>query len=70
MLRVCVMSATEKTRAAQRFTGGVAVEIHCRRCGRAFVPSPDANGAGPETNRDCEQCRPAGIAGEKPEVPA
>ena len=37
-------------RAAQRFTGAVAIEIHCRRCGRAFMPISDAIRSGPEVN--------------------
>jgi hypothetical protein len=40
-------------RAAQCFTRAVAIEIHCRRCARSFVPSSDAIRSGPEVYRFC-----------------
>jgi hypothetical protein len=49
---------TAPSRATQRFTGNVAIEIHCRRCGRAFVPSAEAIRSGPEVYRLCPECRP------------
>ena len=55
-------------RAAQRFTVAIAIEIHCRRCGRAFVPSSAAIRSGPEIYRVCRERRPAESPGEKSEV--
>jgi hypothetical protein len=44
----------------------MVVEVHCRRCGRAFVPSAEAIRSGPEVYRVCPECRPP--AERDPEV--
>ena len=41
------------------------IEITCRRCGAAYVPTPDELRAGPEVYHRCPDCRAVDVAGEK-----
>jgi len=54
------------TRAAWRFAGGIAIQLHCRLCGRPYTPTADDIRRGPETYHRCPSCRPADDAGETP----
>jgi hypothetical protein len=54
---VCLVSAP--VRAADRFVGGVTIELDCRKCGQPFTPTPEALRKGPPHWWYCDQCRPA-----------
>ena len=56
-------------RGAQRVGGRLSIEIHCRKCGAAFVPAADDVRSGPSTYRYCERCRTPARDGDDPEVP-
>jgi len=44
------------------------IELHCRLCGAAYVPTREDLYRGPEVSHRCPACRPPDVAGEKSEV--
>jgi uncharacterized OB-fold protein len=45
----------------------ILIELHCRNCGRAYVPTREDLARGPEVYHRCPECRPP--AARDPEVP-
>jgi hypothetical protein len=50
---------TAPVRAAERFTGNVAIELACRVCHRLYTPTAEDLRRGPEVYHRCPACRPA-----------